>query len=273
MKIDDLKYSNTRTIISQLVRLCKDYNCMESLKRFFDDNMTLTHDTGRGENWPHTVGVVKNRKRNRPSDTPINVHNMYDAMYKEKFGIAYRSESLFNQLRYPSTIFGKGTETSLMYIFPQDDAKFAYNTDSKESDFFIRFLRAHDPAKIRFKQKLENRTDENTVKKIMGEYDTTDLSDENLNKFKSEYPEYYEDFKVVIDRVKHFLQNDVDNITETNDLDDIVNSANKSTEVMAYSKNFVYLSFANFQHYVDEDGIESWDTIEEIFEEVINENR
>lgn len=65
----------------------------------------------------------KTRKRRRPKDTPIEIHNILDKSFKENFGVKARSESFF----VSNNPYEVGEYGRVHYVFPVGNYKLIYS--------------------------------------------------------------------------------------------------------------------------------------------------
>ena len=81
---------------------------------FDDSNNSLTRPLYRGMNRTELALVSRVRKDRKPSNTPINIHNLVDEWFDKKFGIKFRSNAMFaTQIKSTAKAYG-----TLYVVFP-----------------------------------------------------------------------------------------------------------------------------------------------------------
>jgi hypothetical protein len=79
---EDIKLDKIKKQCKYYIDLVKNNNCSN---KFFYKGMNKQHD----------FDIIKTRKNRKPLNMPLKLHNYIDKLFKKKFGVKLRSETIF----------------------------------------------------------------------------------------------------------------------------------------------------------------------------------
>jgi len=107
--------------IKQIKKECAEY-FYES--RFINRNYPMYR---RMKRKIRTYDIIIPRKNRKPLDTPKEIHDKFDELFKKEFGWKVRSEGVFCSGDAPSSAYG-----DLYYIFPIGKFKYVWSPDIRD---------------------------------------------------------------------------------------------------------------------------------------------
>lgn len=263
MLIEDIQREkdSIATIVDVLVKICKAKGMMNGLKQLANDNI-LYHDNFRGMGQTKFIEMLDIVPRKKPTNTPLSIHNEYDAKLEDMFGIRFRTESLFT---YPDKLSNIERNSSRkLIIIPTDSAKLLYSTSRiSANDFYIRYSNKNREIvrnlSTSLRQEGVNKFKAGEIQAVMDisgntmrEIKAHDLSNVYAYAVKN-YPEQsHIILKHYIQKLDRFLKNDAKKMKLT-DISSLFSEIDNKPEVMVYDNSVLYLRTDELFYHIEED--------------------
>ena len=279
MKIQDLyegqslKDKVSYQTMSELSDILRN-NCKDVFKNFYSRGNVEKFRHATGKPFDSIYTVVSNKENRKPTDTPVYFHNIMDTELEDKFGVRFRSNSMFS--------FYMSYNRSYYTLFPYDGYKMI--SSGSVYDMFILVQDTfHDNIKVNslIKSFIENFTnlpeeDKSKIKYIpnnlfslLGEESWMKEDDfPNVDTFMTEFKysvmrmlgsdveitaskdDYAKLLQNVVTIVNQSLSRSAHSYNEVDTPKDINSESTRDYEVMIHSEKFVIVDTESILQYL-----------------------